>query len=95
MTVGGFCFNRNIVECKAEYVKIVLDFTSVLIETLWNVKRVISRAGLLFMPVLIETLWNVKTPALLALLLVAVVLIETLWNVKFVDFFSRLRYRLF
>ena len=32
------CFNRNIVECKDEYIPAILAVLGVLIETLWNVK---------------------------------------------------------
>ena len=32
------CFNRNIVECKAAFTAMGMAVTSVLIETLWNVK---------------------------------------------------------
>ena len=37
---GRQCFNRNIVECKGKRQRIPHLVFSVLIETLWNVKRV-------------------------------------------------------
>ena len=52
--------NRNIVECKVaeEYAELVGRL--VLIETLWNVKKVDFSPGKSIDFVLIETLWNVK-----------------------------------
>ena len=57
--------------------------TSVLIETLWNVKFS-DRPRALDSPlmVLIETLWNVKWQKLRDTQPSSSVLIETLWNVK-------------
>ena len=53
-------FNRNIVECKLQFIVTLCRCNSVLIETLWNVNedekaRVCDDAN-----VLIETLWNVN-----------------------------------
>ena len=59
---------------------------SVLIETLWNVKRiyVFMKAGENLL-VLIETLWNVKPFLNPSSHSCIYVLIETLWNVKLYD----------
>ena len=54
----------------------------VLIETLWNVKRISDITLISTGLVLIETLWNVKTVHLIQHKLLMWVLIETLWNVK-------------
>ena len=42
IVIGAFtvCFNRNIVECKADSVRRLLKEKRVLIETLWNVKYI-------------------------------------------------------
>ena len=52
--------NRNIVECKFEYRYHGCVRISVLIETLWNVKKAVSASVTISDVVLIETLWNVK-----------------------------------
>ena len=57
----GCCgINRNIVECKVSLARSRSFSISVLIETLWNVKRVPTVPYLAKGAVLIETLWNVK-----------------------------------
>ena len=38
----------------------ILDYLSVLIETLWNVNNVKPNKNVIMLPVLIETLWNVN-----------------------------------
>ena len=54
------CINRNIVECK-EIVRLSRTHKkTVLIETLWNVKKELETISLKPFHVLIETLWNVK-----------------------------------
>ena len=55
---------------------------SVLIETLWNVKKEKPSPENDPEVVLIETLWNVKVNIPDFRLMVGSVLIETLWNVK-------------
>ena len=58
---NSISINRNIVECKDVYgSEDVENGTSVLIETLWNVKVLPQSINLLLPIVLIETLWNVK-----------------------------------
>ena len=52
--------NRNIVECKVEWITVKTCIVSVLIETLWNVKRHMALIISALKTVLIETLWNVK-----------------------------------
>ena len=47
-------------ECKVSSVVALISASSVLIETLWNVKVAVSMVIWPGMPVLIETLWNVK-----------------------------------
>ena len=54
----------------------------VLIETLWNVKRLMYRSRQCHAGVLIETLWNVKDSGGIVQARPLAVLIETLWNVK-------------
>ena len=54
----------------------------VLIETLWNVKKVEKTEDVLASIVLIETLWNVKEAQDVFQRSARSVLIETLWNVK-------------
>ena len=59
--IGGFIgINRNIVECKLDYLSAFLLILRELIETLWNVNQ---RKGAFFKATdseLIETLWNVN-----------------------------------
>ena len=52
--------NRNIVECKGPFQSFLLKAFTVLIETLWNVKKGFEALLLPRSSVLIETLWNVK-----------------------------------
>ena len=52
--------NRNIVECKFEYKKAIIDFDGELIETLWNVNISDLKANFKWITELIETLWNVN-----------------------------------
>ena len=54
----------------------------VLIETYWNVKRLLDSRKLHQGNVLIETYWNVKREASRVPACFTVVLIETYWNVK-------------
>ena len=56
----------------------------VLIETLWNVKKIKEMDRYYAELVLIEPLWNVKIVPLAHVNDPSVVLIETLWNVKLV-----------
>ena len=42
LCVLRMCFNRNIVECKDTHSRHIRKFNLVLIETLWNVKRLLS-----------------------------------------------------
>ena len=49
------CINRNIVECKEVNYHIEKEFDSVLIETLWNVKKEQQKAAQDMTLVLIET----------------------------------------
>ena len=69
-------------ECKGESSGNAFKRVSVLIETLWNVKRGTVIATPVENIVLIETLWNVKHFELLPDQSRVPVLIETLWNVK-------------
>ena len=70
-------------ECKEVNYHIEKEFDSVLIETLWNVKKEQQKAAQDMTLVLIETLWNVKVLIQLSIYKIrSVVLIETLWNVK-------------
>ena len=75
--------NRNIVECKATRKKKAWPSKTVLIETLWNVKRRNWITWTATWLVLIETLWNVKKIDTKNVKSAVNVLIETLWNVKF------------
>ena len=52
--------NRNIVECKEYDVRRIGEQIPVLIETLWNVKKIVIILKGGSKAVLIETLWNVK-----------------------------------
>ena len=54
------CINRNIVECKEAKKLDGIVTKCVLIETLWNVKKVTKFVYAFTRTVLIETLWNVK-----------------------------------
>ena len=74
--------NRNIVECKGKLEWYFTVISSVLIETLWNVKEYSRSAFLVPEEVLIETLWNVKVCVQEEKSYGRSVLIETLWNVK-------------
>ena len=74
--------NRNIVECKVNFLSPFHSMDTVLIETLWNVKQVVLLAVILICSVLIETLWNVKQISQSTVRVIVAVLIETLWNVK-------------
>ena len=74
--------NRNIVECKDMLQVVCGCQCRVLIETLWNVKRLNNIVISSFFFVLIETLWNVKHYKLHVTPSCTFVLIETLWNVK-------------
>ena len=56
--------------------------STVLIETLWNVKKYNAEITTLMNTVLIETLWNVKLLSRRVERVPVYVLIETLWNVK-------------
>ena len=58
MTVKSI--NRNIMECKGRKAHNRRDAENVLIETLWNVKYILSKSAGSPVEVLIETLWNVK-----------------------------------
>ena len=60
----------------------VVVTTVVLIETLWNVNRVLQTGTQLLDEVLIETLWNVNFRIKLRTFFLSQVLIETLWNVN-------------
>ena len=59
-TASSGSINRNIVECKAPYFLTYFDYFIVLIETLWNVKKLREPERWKRGIVLIETLWNVK-----------------------------------
>ena len=77
--------NRNIVECKESTNRSIFGKRcGVLIETLWNVKKIKEMDRYYAELVLIETLWNVKIVPLAHVNDPSVVLIETLWNVKLV-----------
>ncbi len=52
--------NRNIVECKERCIISLVRSNIVLIETLWNVKIILTQRLRSLETVLIETLWNVK-----------------------------------
>ena len=54
----------------------------VLIETYWNVKRLLDSRKLHQGNVLIETYWNVKVKQNQMIMRTMSVLIETYWNVK-------------
>ena len=54
----------------------------VLIETSWNVKRILPSFSLRPASVLIETSWNVKVDLFERVQELLAVLIETSWNVK-------------
>ena len=69
-------------ECKEAYSNLKMFTKHVLIETLWNVKYIITSLFPQSISVLIETLWNVKSEVPAAWPLPEAVLIETLWNVK-------------
>ena len=69
-------------ECKATPSTSRRKGETVLIETLWNVKRYVGVAVNLIEKVLIETLWNVKESGGTHRNWQRIVLIETLWNVK-------------
>ena len=60
----------------------MITLQEVLIETLWNVKRIAIRSSFFACKVLIETLWNVKLQVRRTASGRLFVLIETLWNVK-------------
>ena len=56
-----FRINRNIVECKSLYIEfLVIEYSKVLIETLWNVNLFEGYSYTDIGSVLIETLWNVN-----------------------------------
>ena len=57
----------------------------VLIETLWNVKKIDTKNVKSAVNVLIETLWNVKFCRGTEMHRPVLVLIETLWNVKIME----------
>ena len=69
-------------ECKVIRESVNFISTTVLIETLWNVKLYKVTPPALTDIVLIETLWNVKEYSNTDKDVKAFVLIETLWNVK-------------
>ena len=69
-------------ECKVVSLSDFMDPSSVLIETLWNVKTGTRKNGVAGRGVLIETLWNVKMGESVNPDGTLSVLIETLWNVK-------------
>ena len=72
-------------ECKERIIGGILLHETVLIETLWNVKK---DRQVIFMDadfVLIETLWNVKFCRGTEMHRPVLVLIETLWNVKIME----------
>ena len=79
---GVFRINRNIMECKGSFRRVLLPCCPVLIETLWNVKQNRKSIYPVLVFVLIETLWNVKHNEPAVHLSFFSVLIETLWNVK-------------
>ena len=61
---------------------------SVLIESDWNLKLMLSEALMRYSLVLIESDWNLKTPWEIEVLREAAVLIESDWNLKlFVRFY--------
>ena len=74
--------NRNIVECKESVGSVAAAVVRVLIETLWNVKKISQSTYSMHHRVLIETLWNVKVFQYRIICERIPVLIETLWNVK-------------
>ena len=77
--------NRNIVECKEKNLHTEKDLHIVLIETLWNVKKIDTKNVKSAVNVLIETLWNVKFCRGTEMHRPVLVLIETLWNVKIME----------
>ena len=82
---GLLRINRNIVECKATINAPVVIQIGVLIETLWNVKKIDTKNVKSAVNVLIETLWNVKFCRGTEMHRPVLVLIETLWNVKIME----------
>ena len=76
-----YSINRNIVECKVIYHRRSCRRSSVLIETLWNVKR--SRQDFPKSTSCINrNIVECKAISSLEISTVFLVLIETLWNVK-------------
>ena len=79
---GGSGINRNIVECKVVSDKPAVFTAFVLIETLWNVKR-LSRLGQVQRNGINRNIVECKADQDISESLQIFVLIETLWNVKY------------
>ena len=74
--------NRNIVECKEmPHTRITASRTTVLIETLWNVKYCEKREGMLYLSIN-RNIVECKAVGIYQQFNSELVLIETLWNVK-------------
>ena len=76
--------NRNIVECKGPFQSFLLKAFTVLIETLWNVKKFGQPNYLTFQTSINRNIVECKAIHMPRSFSGALVLIETLWNVKFV-----------
>ena len=78
------CFNRYMVECESNKLGIGADAYSVLIDTWWNVNKILAIKSHKILTVLIDTWWNVNDYACLFLPNAVYVLIDTWWNVNII-----------
>ena len=62
----------------------IVRTVSVLIETYWNVNKILPRRPAAEEVVLIETYWNVNFGRAMYEMYLEVVLIETYWNVNYI-----------
>ena len=76
--------NRNIVECKAAYSRLLINQLAVLIETLWNVKSDRTVKDICREFSINRNIVECKEHIRIILISGKRVLIETLWNVKVV-----------
>ena len=76
-------FNRYMVECELIITEQVMNSTSVLIDTWWNVNRYYRNETWGNSKVLIDTWWNVNLITMFSFCFEQIVLIDTWWNVNY------------
>ena len=78
-------FNRYMVEGERDYICLLQQTRTVLIDTWWNVNEKCKKYFCFIMDVLIDTWWNVNLDEIMLRLAHDTVLIDTWWNVNITE----------